>query len=607
MRKILITMACLIAGLVLSATPQKRQPTKSQAASGGISFRSTAYGDQVRSDLELRGSVEPFDVDVVAATLPEAMDGLQQQLATSMGLLGLVPMSRQEVAKARRVPSLGNPVVLVGGDEIVFRPKDGTVSENLLKRVVFIGDRSLGDYSGKLLGLLVTFQVEDPNYVDGRVTAHLQVGLKGILMGGYGDGRKATSPLMDSNMNSHDLRSLVSAVAQGESPETALVDANDFLSVPQNFDGVVLQAGAEAKVLFTFHGDWRPSTTIEGATAALYSKKAARLKAVFSDDGSSYKLGFNFGMRRGVPKFRAFTWPGEGEPANLMDEGPVSRDGGIFKLSGKRYTVIFRSAKAPWNPTSVLTGRFEGRAFQYENSLRAGRPYGRDTEYQASQYTPEWAAGSYLHVTDGFLGKYFFRLFGGKTIVAVPTVMLDGKFQFGDPVYVGNGGRVVDEFRPLFSRGMAFYRTAVGGPKTVEMIFPRIGADLAVESVRFGGSNLGVRSILNGVSTTVEFAEEATFLAAAKTNHGLFRALPGALSASFKGCVFYAPWPAFYADMEGPAKETANHETREAYQGACIGWKTAVQLVGGTFVPVEPSKWAERPMVMDGVGRIGLP
>lgn len=607
MRKIFLMTLGLLMGLCLSAAPQgKGKPAPKAAVSeAGHAFRSVSYPDQMQSDLELTGDVDPFHVDVVATNIPEGVDAIQRQLAPQMALLGLVPVTRQEVAKAKKQHSPVNQYLLLGADELVFRPKDGAAMADLVKRISFLGDRARGEFRGEVKGFLILFKISEAAFqAGGHLGADLQVAISGVVVGGYGEGKKSVSFLMGDSTNSHDLRSMVSAVAQGETPEMAMVDANEFLKVPSNFDGALIKNSEPTKCVFAFHGEWTRSATIEGATAARYSSKAASLRSIFSDDKGRLRFGFNLGMKRGVVRFRAFNWAGDGELAKVVDEGTVVQEGDLFKLAGRQYTVVFRQGKSVWSPDKIVAGRFEGREFEFGNSLRPGKPYGRDTDYQAGQYAPEWAAGSYVHVSDGFLGKFYFRLFGGKSTVIIPTITMNGGLVLGASGYYG--GRPIDEFRPVFSRGVAFYRTAVGGARSVGAIKLEINSEGIPVGLVFSGDSNGLSSRLTGASVPVEVgrAEADALLQAAKTNSGLMRALPVALDAPFKGCVFHAPWPAYYADFQGPAVNIANRETQMAYAEAVRQWQSDVQAAGGSLILVELAKWADKPTAMNGIGYV---
>lgn len=382
--------------------------------------------------------------------------------------------------------------------------------------------------------------------------------------------------------------------ATGAAKAVKSSDPADLLKIPNSFSGVVLEAAQKERVLGAFRvTEWvnAPGQFAGSSIPGLrYSERAPLLRGFLGfADREAMALSFNLAIRNGKGYFRAFKWdpdlgPAKTQYATVEDEGEITRlEDGTFQLLGSQYRFLLREkpAEVAWEPTQVSLYRFEGQNVGTMATPSPGRPHGNGM--YPNQFVPTWSVGSYLYLTDGRLGRLYFRLFGTDQVAVWPTVVVDGKTKFGPTSFIFQRqiepvGR--EDARGLFGRGLAFDRMSGTWPATTYVI--AFGSDMLLRSVKVAveRGEKGLTTI-EGVSVPVAITEmdAKEILGLARDNGWVVSPSPFSLGRqllnAFRGVSLTAPVPVFWNTPDSVPAVQRDEQTSL--------WKADLERVGATL------------------------
>lgn len=372
-------------------------------------------------------------------------------------------------------------------------------------------------------------------------------------------------------------------------------DLNDKLSLPKRFAGAVIDKKS-GRIILSVIGTWGPSPEIQGSSSAVaYSKRAAKLSDFMNrDDTSTYLYSFNVGQKNGRLLVRTFKWPkreyGLENPSPVVqeDEGEGSFVNGRMEFETEKHRLVFQGAsEGNWMPKEANLFRWSASDVQGSH-----RPFSLNLESFPSQYVPTWGGGSYLILSDGFMGCLYYRYFAGSTTFILPTITLGSEVVLGDPRHfdgqkiVNGGGERLSE---LWQEGLRDYGQEPYQREVATRF--QFGKGWSLQSVIQVGEDSGVTSfdsVLagNAESVALEESVKGEILDRAREKEWPLSAGPYSLRRTllraFKGCDLVAPRKPLKT-ANGFMTSSFNQHTDQTWQSALALWREEADAAGATL------------------------
>lgn len=379
-------------------------------------------------------------------------------------------------------------------------------------------------------------------------------------------------------------------------PTKDLLDQSRF---PGRYLGyVVLKAANE--VILWFQGTWEDAPTIVGGgSGATWSRRGARLKkmdALHSD--AELATSFNLGQQDGRWLIRMFRWepdpamPGQFKPAPHSDEGTGEAVEGSYRFDLEKYRIVLFPREAAWKPTTLRVIRFLGDDFAASAALAPSVAPGLGKG--PTQLAPVWAAGSYLLMEDGPLGRMIYRGFAEQGNTWVVRYAREGTQLVRSAAEPYEGSKRTDKGTWAAA---TLYANGVGLGKSDFYGIEKMSLDLAfrdpaqLEEVRFDGrawgtwGNPSMEFTLHGTSTEVAIPDAVRTEVLSRCADPQWLAAGGPyspqklLNLAFQGC--YAQGPRLSLNpAKNPGAEMANEKNKQGLQQALPGWTNAFQECG---------------------------
>ena len=423
-------------------------------------------------------------------------------------------------------------------------------------------------------------------------------------------------------------------------------DLNDQLGLPKRFVGAIIDKKTNSMILSVI-GTWGPAPEIQGSSSTVkYSKLGARLSDFLTQDETTrYLYSFNIGQKNGRLLVRTFRWPSQSyglvssTPVVQEDEGEGSSRDGRFEFETEKQRIVIRAAdEGRWAPKEIHLFHWIASDVQGTKAPKRASMEGWGADV-ASQWVPTWAGGSYLVLSDGFMGKAFFHAFGGTTTFEMAAAATGDEIHFGPPFHQeGNmlleGG--YDRLSEWWQGGLRIFgqSSMPGGSLKTSFRF-RKGWGLTDLSIA-GRENEGTTSYTSSMAGTseevpVEARVRDEVLDRSREAEWPMSAGPYSLKRvllnAFKNCTLVGPRVALSTDSyRGDptyAAKVFNQRSVETYKSALAQWREDAESAGATLKLVEPDApdpvqrpvptgWilppgAPLPQVKEGSGSISTP
>lgn len=376
-------------------------------------------------------------------------------------------------------------------------------------------------------------------------------------------------------------------------------DLLDQQAIPKAFVGYAVHK-TSGEVILWFQGTWMESPTVAGGGAgATWSRRAARLVPLdASGTGGILSTSFGLGRQDGRWVIRQFklepdyAQPGKFKPTTLADEGTGDFTDGVFRFEMDKLSIILFPGKEGWKPTSLRVFRFLGTDFTVSSTLVpcVAHAFGKGP----TQLAPIWAAGSYLLLEDGPLGRMIYRGFGeqGNTWV-LRYVREGGRVLRSTPDPYGGATRLEKGTYPvatLYQNGLGLAKSDFQGVESMSL-------DLAfkdparLEEVRFDGkawgtwNNPSMQFTLSGAASEMPLAEPVRAEALSRATEPQWLASGGPyspqklLNGAFQGCYAQVPFLSLNP-AKSPGAQMGNEKNLQAQKLAIPGWMNAYQEAG---------------------------
>lgn len=402
----------------------------------------------------------------------------------------------------------------------------------------------------------------------------------------------AWSPLLQAQVKKS--RPLVASQKTNEAK-----DVLDQTKFPVKFAGYAVHKASNDVVLW-FQGTWIEAPAIVGGgSSASWSKRAARLTVMDTNsDGPLLATSFNLGQQEGRWVIRLLrlvpdeTKPHHFKPSPLTDEGTGEQVDGSYRFDMEQIRLVIFPRDSAWKPASLRLFRFLGDDFAASAALAPC--IAQTVNWGPTQLAPIWAAGSYLLMEDGLLGRLIYRGFGEQGNTWVVRYAREGQklvkssaepFEGSMPKAKGTWPVV-----GLYQNGLGF---GTGNTRGVE----KMELDLVfkdptrLEEVRFDGKAKGLWTTptmeftLHGASTEINIPEAVRVEALSRCADPHWMASGGPyspqklLNSAFQRCIAQAPLRSVNTANMSWA-EIANDNNKQAFFQSVDGWLIAFQESG---------------------------